>query len=68
MKINFLKKFKVTLYALSLAEIFIFGYLADKTGSNTKFAVITAILLLLNLIVYKSTAKYYKKQDKENGF
>jgi hypothetical protein len=67
MKIDFLRKIKLTLYALSIAEIFIFGYLADKTGDNAKFAAITVILLLLNIIVYKSASKYYKKRDKENG-
>ncbi|MDR2425583.1 MAG: hypothetical protein LBD46_00125 [Endomicrobium sp.] len=68
MKIDFIRKIKLFLYALSLAEIIIFGRLADKTGSNTKMMIIAAALLFVNVIVYKTVAKYYKKHKGKNGF
>ena len=64
---DFLRKLKLVLYAVSLAEIFIFGYFAESAGNKTKMMIITLVLLSVNFIIYKIAAKYRKKQDKKSG-
>ena len=66
MKMDFLRKLKLFLYALSFAQIFIAKWLADKTSSNVKFMVIALVLLALNVIIYKIAAKRVKKDDNGN--
>jgi hypothetical protein len=67
MNMNFLRKLKLILYGVSLAEIFIFGYLADKTGGNTKMAIIALALIAVNIAIYKTAAKNNKKRNEKDG-
>lgn len=66
MKMDFLRILKSVLYVVSFAEIFLFGYLADKTGSNMKMMIIALILLALNIAIYKAVEKYRKNRENEN--
>ncbi|MCL1971432.1 MAG: hypothetical protein FWG57_00360 [Endomicrobia bacterium] len=67
MNIDFLRKLKLVLYVVSFAVIFIFGYLAESTGSKMKMMIIVLVLLAVNFAVYKIAAAYNKKQDKKDG-
>lgn len=67
MNIDFLRKLKLVLYAVSLGEIFLFSYLAERTGNNIKMMFAALVLILINFAVYKTATKYHKKADKKDG-
>lgn len=66
MKFDISRKLKLFLYFVSFAEIFIFGYLADKTGNNVEMMLIALALLVLNFVIYKIAVKN-KSQGKQDG-
>lgn len=67
MKIDFLRALKLVLYAVSFGEMFLLGFIAEKTGANTKMMMIASALLILNIIIYKSAVLYRKKRGGKDG-
>lgn len=69
MKMDFLRKLKIVLYAFSFFIIFLFGHIAKNTGENTRMALITLAILILNIIIYKIASNHFKggkDDDKTN--
>ena len=67
MKIDFLRALKLVLYAVSFGEIFLLGFIAEKTRANMKMMMIALALLVLNIIIYKSAVLYRKKRGGKDG-
>lgn len=67
MKIDFLRALKLVLYAVSFGEIFLLGFIAEKTRANTKMMMTALALLVLNIIIYKSAVLYRKKRGGKDG-
>jgi hypothetical protein len=68
MKMDFLRILKNILFAVSLGEVVVLGYIAGKTGNNTKMMTAALVLLALNAVIYKLAEKYHKKRGKKDGF
>ena len=65
MKTDFLRTLKLILYAVSIIEVFFFGYLAEKTGNTMFMMAITFVLLAVNIAVYKIAVKNHAKKHGE---
>ena len=67
MRMDFLRKLKLGLYAVSLAEIFVFGHLAGKNGKNIEMMLIALALIVINISVYAIMSKKRKIKEMNHG-